>query len=134
VLIAMALAGFEWHQTGGAGHLRPYVVGSLPELRGEYLRGFASQVHEIAPDTAESNLLMGIALLEEGRAPAARKHLERALDINRRNPLLLYYYARVLQAQGEDPRAVERLEAELRAHFPRFWAQMVQGEQGHRDS
>ena len=124
VLIGVGLAGFERQQTRGAAHLRPYVVGSLPELRGEFLRRFASQALEIAPSTAQSNLLMGISLVEEGRIGAARVHLERALAVNRRSPLLLFYYAQVLQAQGKDPLAVRQLEAELRQHFPKFWDQM----------
>jgi predicted Zn-dependent protease len=67
-----------------------------------------------------------MALAEQGRVEEARAYLERALDVNRRNPLLLLLYAQVLRALGEDPKTIREITDELRRLFPRDWRRFEQ--------
>jgi hypothetical protein len=122
ILIGVVLGLVEHRQTARHGHLSAYDPGSLPQLQGQFLRKFARQAFELAPDAAQSNLFLGISLAEQGRIKQARVHLERALAINRRDPQLLFIYAQVLYALDEDPKKVQQIRNELKQHFPLDWA------------
>jgi len=122
ILIGVILGVVERRQTARHGHLTSYEIGSVPQLQGEALREFAEQVYALAPDDAQPNLLMGIALAEQGRGKQARVHLERALAIDRRDPQLLFFYAQVLHALDEDPATVRQVRDELKKKFPQDWA------------
>ena len=122
ILIGVVLGLVERHQTARHGHLRAYDPGSLPQLQGAFLRKFAQQTFELAPDAAQANLFLGISLAEQGRIKQARVHLERALSINRRDPQLLFIYAQVLYALDEDPKMIRQIRDELKQKFPLDWA------------
>lgn len=124
VLIGVGLALFERHQTEASDHLATYGADGLPQLRGDSLGAFADQALALWPQTAQPRVLKAMALAEAGRLERARALLEEALAINRRNPMLLHLYARVLEAQREDPERVRELREELRRYFPRDWEEL----------
>jgi len=122
ILIGVVLSVVERQQTSRHGHLSPYEAGSVPQLHGAYLSSFAQQAFELAPDEVQPNLLMGMSLAERGRGKEARAHLERAISIDRNDPQLLFFYAQVLHALGEDPKFVQQIRDELKQKFPQDWA------------
>jgi tetratricopeptide (TPR) repeat protein len=122
IVIGVVLGFVEHRQSRQHGHLSAYDTGGVPQLHGEALERFAQQAYELGPDDAQPNIMMGIALAEQGRGKQARVHLERALEIDRRDPQLLFFYAQVLHALGEDPATVRRIRNELKENFPQDWA------------
>jgi hypothetical protein len=121
ILIGVILGVLERQQTSRHGHLSPYEAGSVPQLHGAFLSNFAQQAFELSPEEVQPNLLMGMSLAEQGRGKEARAHLERALAIDRNDPQLLFFYAQVLHALGEDPKAVQQIRDELKQKFPQDW-------------
>lgn len=121
ILIGVVMGALERHQASRHGHLSAYDPGSVPQLQGESLGDFARQAFELVPDEAQPNLLMGMSLAERGRGKEAREHLERALSIGRNDPQLLFIYAQVLHALGEDPITVQQIRDELKQKFPQDW-------------
>lgn len=130
VLIGVGLGLFERHQKTQHDHLSPYAAGTFPQLQGEFLSDLAHQAFELAPGAAQSNILMGTSLAEQGRIKLARVYFERALSIDRRDPRLLFLYARALHALGDDPETIQAIEDELRQYFPLDW-EFVQSEFEH---
>jgi hypothetical protein len=125
LLLLILLAGglvalVERHQTDQHDHLLPRAhPRGEPQLKGESLQELAQVLLELYPQGAEPNLLMGTALAEQGLLQEARLHLEKALEIDRRNQQLLFLYARLLLDLGEQPEKVKAVVEELRRYFPR---------------
>jgi tetratricopeptide (TPR) repeat protein len=122
--VGAGLALIERHQRSASGQLTGYTAGGIPQLRGDPLGGFADQALAVWPERAQPRILKAMALAEQGQLEDARIHLEEALSINRRDPLLLHLYASVLQALGEDPDAIVAVRAELKRYFPVDWERM----------
>ena len=119
-VVGAGLAFFERQRTAEYGHLleRTHARGQ-PQLKGTSLRELAQVLLELYPEGAEANLLMGTALADEGRLEEARAHLERAMEVDRRNLQLLFLYARLLLDMGEDAKKVQAVVEELNRYFPR---------------
>ncbi len=119
-LVGGALALIERQRHAGQQHLteRSHARG-LPQLRGQSLRELAQVLVVLYPEGAEPNLVMGMALAEEGKLAEARPFLEKALAVDRRNQQLLFLYARLLLDLGEKPAKVEKVVDDLRRYFPR---------------
>ena len=119
-IVGAVLAFFERQRTAEYGHLldRTYAWGQ-PQLKGTSLRELAQVLLELYPEGAEANLLMGTALADEGQLAEARAHLEKALEVDRRNLQLLFLYARLLLDMGEDVEKVQAVVDELSRYFPR---------------
>ena len=119
-VVGVVLAFFERQRTAEYGHLldRTYARGQ-PQLKGMSLRELAQVLLELYPEGAEANLLMGTALADEGRLAEARAHLEKALEVDRRNLQLLFLYAWLLLDMGEDMEKVQAVVDELSRYFPR---------------
>ena len=60
---------------------------------------------------------LGWALFRSGRARAALPRIEEALRLGSRDPVLRYHGARVLAANGKEPRAAKELEVALAHRF-----------------
>ena len=119
-LIGGGLALFEYHQIRTHQHLQSRLnPRGHPQLQGQSLRELAGVLLELYPEGAQANILMGTALAEQGRLQEARVHLEKALQIERRNQNLLFLYARLLLDMGEDPALVQPVVDDLRRYFPR---------------
>ncbi len=118
--VGVVLAFFERQRTVEYGHLlqRTHARGQ-PQLKGTSLQELAQVLLELYPEGAEANLLMGTALAEEGRLEEARAHLEKAMEVDRRNLQLLFLYARLLLDMGEDAEKVQAVVEELNRYFPR---------------
>lgn len=119
-VVGAVLAFFERQRTAEHGHLveRTHARGQ-PQLKGASLQELAQVLLELYPEGAEANLLMGTALAEEGQLAEARAHLERAMQVDRRNLQLLFLYARLLLDMGEDAEKVQAIVEELSRYFPR---------------
>lgn len=115
-----ALALVEWQRQAEHRHLTERTnPRGQPQLVGESLRDLAAVLLALYPEGAESNLMMGTALAEEGKLKEARAHLEQALAKDRHNQQLLFLYARLLLDLGEEPQKVKAVVDELRRYFPR---------------
>ena len=90
-----------------------------PQLKGKALRELTAVLLELYPEGAEANLMMGTALVEEGKLEEGRRHLEKALAVDRHNLHLLFLYARLLLDMGEEPEEIQAVVDELRRYFPR---------------
>ena len=90
-IVGAVLAFFERQRTTEYGHLldRTHARGQ-PQLKGTSLRELAQVLLKLYPQGAEANLLMGTALADEGRLEEARAHLEKAMEVDRRNLQLLF--------------------------------------------
>ena len=119
-VVGAVLAFFERQRAAEHGHLleRTHARGQ-PQLKGTSLRELAQVLLKLYPEGAEANLLMGTALAEAGRLAEARAHLEKAMEVDRRNLQLLFLYARLLLDMGEDVEKVQAVVDELSRYFPR---------------
>ncbi len=90
-----------------------------PQLQGEALRQAAQVLFELYPERAQSNLMMGTSLIEQGRLEEARQFLEQTLAVERRNQGALFLYARLLLDLDEDPKKIKGIVDELRSSFPK---------------
>ena len=119
-IVGTVLAFFERQRTAEYGHLERTHARGQPQIKGTSLQELAQVLLELYPEGAEANLLMGTALAEEGgRLEEARAHLEKAMEVDRRNLQLLFLYARLLLDMGEDVEKVQEVVEELSRYFPR---------------
>ena len=120
LILGTVLAALERHQRFLFNHLSERASSrGHPSLKGNSLKNLADVLYAIYPERAESNLLMGRALLEKGSLKEARKHLEEALELDRNNQQLLFLYAQLLLDLGEDEVKISAIVNELRRLFPR---------------
>ena len=115
----VALALLERYQANTYRHLAPATdPKGKPNLWGESLSDLAEVLFELYPEEAESNMLMGKALAEQGRLREARAYFERSLEIDRNKQSLLFLYARLLLDLEEDPGEVRAVVDEIGRTFP----------------
>ena len=119
-VVGAVLAFFERQRVAEYGHLWERInPRGQPQLKGTSLWELAQVLLELYPEGAKANLLMGTALAEEGKLEEARAHLEKAMEVDRRNMQLLFLYARLLLDMGEDAEKVQAVVEELNRYFPR---------------
>ncbi len=111
---------FEKHQSRTFGHLasRDDAKGN-PQLYGQSLQQLSQVLLELYPEGAGPNLMMGKALADQGRLHEARRHLEKALEANRRSEALLFVYARLLLDMGADAEEIRPIVQEISRDYPR---------------
>ena len=125
ILFAIALlcgvaAWIEYYQRHTFGHMQPQMhPRAQPQLQGGALRQAAQVLFELYPERAQSNLMMGTTLIEQGRLGEARQFLEQTLAVQRRNQGALFLYARLLLDLDEDPKKIKAIVDELISTFPK---------------
>ncbi len=120
LLLCGAAAWVEYYQRNTFQHMQPQMhARAQPQLQGEALRQAAQVLFELYPQAAQPNLMMGTALIEQGRLKEARQYLEHTLAVERRNQGALFLYARLLLDLGEDPEKVKDIVDEIRSGFPK---------------
>ncbi len=87
----------------------------------------------IAPDNAQSHNLMGMVMTEAQRAPIGEYHYRRALELGKREPILLANLAWNLKSQGrvDEARALYEESVSLRADVPQTllgWARLEEAD------
>ena len=119
-VLGAAIGLFERHQSRAHGHLasRDNAKGN-PQLYGKSLHELSEVLLELYPEGAGPNLMMGKALADQGKLHEARQHLEKALEINRRNEALLFVYARLLLDMDADVDEIRPIVNEIRRDYPR---------------
>ena len=118
-VLGAALALLERHQSNTYAHLGPPSdPKAKPGLQGESLRDLAAVLMELYPEEAESNVLMGKALAEQGKLVEAKAYFEKSLQIDRYKQELLFLYARVLLDLDEDPQEIRAIVDEIGREFP----------------
>ncbi len=119
-LLSGAAAWVEYYQRNTFQHMQPQMhPRAQPQLQGEALRQAAQVLFELYPERAQSNLMMGTSLIEQGRLEEARQFLEQTLAVERRNQGALFLYARLLLDLDEDPKKIKGIVDELRSSFPK---------------
>ena len=120
ITVAIVFGFFERRQTRQHGHLAPATDRrGKPQLHGEALHELATVLLELYPHEAEPNLLMGRALVQQGKLEEGLRLFEKSLAINRHNQTLLFLYAQLLLDLGRDPDEVGAVVDEIRRDFPR---------------
>ena len=119
-VLGAAIGLFERHQSRTYEHLssRDEARGN-PQLYGQSLQQLSEVLLELYPEGAGPNLMMGKALADQGRLHEARRHLEKALEVNRRSEALLFVYARLLLDMGADAEEIRPVVEEIRRDYPR---------------
>ena len=87
----------------------------------------------IAPDNAQSHNLMGMVMTEAQRAPIGEYHYRRALELGKRDPILLANLAWNLKSQGrvDEARSLYEESVSLRADVPQTllgWARLEEAD------
>jgi tetratricopeptide (TPR) repeat protein len=98
-----------------------YVLGTALLQTGDEQRGqqYIDRIFR-AGDSAEGHLLMGTAHLNRFDYPAARKELERALQLNARLPTANSAYGRALLGLADQPEAEKAFRRELAVNVNDF--------------
>ena len=105
-----------------------YVLGTALLQTGDEQRGqqYIDRIFR-AGDSAEGHLLMGTAHLNRFDYPAARKELERALQLNPRLPTANSAYGRALLGLADQPEAEKAFRRELAVNVNDFESNLMLG-------
>jgi tetratricopeptide (TPR) repeat protein len=105
-----------------------YVLGTALLQTGDETRGqqFVDRIFR-AGDSAEGQLLLATAYLNRFDYPAAKKELERALQLNPRLPTANSAYGRALLGLGDQPEAEKAFRRELDVNINDFEANLMLG-------
>jgi len=105
-----------------------YVLGTALLQTGDEQRGqqYIDRIFR-AGDSAEGHLLMGTAYLNRFDYPAAKKELDRALQLNARLPTANSAYGRALLGLGDQPEAEKAFRRELAVNVNDFESNLMLG-------
>jgi tetratricopeptide (TPR) repeat protein len=105
-----------------------YVLGTALLQTGDEQRGqqYIDRIFR-AGDSAEGHLLMGTAHLNRFDYPAARKELERAVQLNPRLPTVNSAYGRAMLGLGDQPEAEKAFRRELAVNVNDFESNLMLG-------
>ena len=118
-VFGVGLALLERHQSETNAHLSPPADPRVkPTLQGESLRNLGAVLMQLYPEDAESIMVMGKALAEQGKLVEAKAYLEKSLEIDRYKQELLFLYARVLLDIDESPEKIRAIVEEMGREFP----------------
>lgn len=116
--VAVPLAWIE-RGVSNYGHLQvASAPGDLPRLQAQMLGSLSELLLEVYPERAESNRFAGVWAAERGDFEESRAYFARAVEIDPRDPRLLFWYGQVLVLLGDHPQELQRVARILAQYFP----------------